>query len=170
MVVLYIRSTLPVMYLEFNNLIMPTSSQSCSDAHWIRGTLWKRAWTPGSLFQAEILRYLCSCTLVICSVSDQSTDTVCRAQTHVFALSYVCLNPPCVYSLPFCTCIVLWISGKVIRLPVSAESQSLCSVQTSCSPLHVISDRILSLDGDVPPSFIGHALTAAAVCTFHLMK
>lgn len=76
---------------------------------------------------------------------------ICRAQTHIFAPSCVCLKCLCAYSLPLCTCMVLWFSDKVIRLPVSAESQSVCSVSASCSPLDVVSDRIQSLDSNLPP-------------------
>lgn len=61
------------------------------------------------------------------------------------------------YAVPFCTCVVLWFSDKVIWLPVSAQSQSLCSVSASCSPLDVASDRIQSLDSDVAPSFTQHS-------------
>ncbi len=66
-------------------------------------------------------------------------------------------EPLWVYALPLCTCIVLWFSDKVVRLPVSAESECLCSVSASCSPLDVVSDMIQGLDSNVAPSFTQHA-------------
>lgn len=69
---------------------------------------------------------------------------ICRTQTHVFALSCV-FGPLWVFVWLLCACLVLWFSDKVIRLPVSAESQSRGAVWTSCCPICVVFDRIQPL-------------------------
>lgn len=121
-------------------------------------------------WQAEILRYLCSCTLLICSVSDQAL--IYRAQMHVFAQR--CVFEPLCVCVFVCAATLQWCScDSEIR---SSDCQSV--LKASLCSLYRLPVALKTSFLTVSRAWIrmwlhpslDTLLTAAAVRTFHHMK